>query len=206
MTWNSWYLDMSVLAKTLFWIAVVASVLLVIQIIILLISFGGAGDLDGSDLDGDMDTDGGLSFFTVKGITAFFALGGWCGFATSTYLPDNTYLPIIIAVVTGVVALVGVGFAMKGIAKLQCAGNIVKENFKGLTATVYVSIPAGRAGRGKITLTAQGKYLEIDAVTDESERIMVDERVVIESYTDDFAVVARYHAENVGIAEENKEN
>lgn len=188
-----WLKSLSATEHVFFWIAVVASALLVIQIVMLLVSFAGGGDLDADgdfDMDGDMDTDGGLSLFTLKGITAFFSLGGWCGFAAASYI-DNVWAPVLIAVAAGTVALLGVGFAMKGISKLQCSGNLVPEKLTGSEATVYVSVPASRAGRGKITLTAQGKYMEIDAVTDETEKISVDERVRILSYSDDFAVIGR---------------
>ena len=85
-------------------------------------------------------------------------------------------------------ALFGVAFAMRGIAKLQCSGNVVKGKLVGSSATVYVSIPERRSGRGKITVTAQGRYMEIDAVTD-GGRIPVDTVVEICEYSDDFAVV-----------------
>lgn len=186
----NWLSTLTPIEHVFFWIAIIASVALVVQIILLIVSFGG-GDADFTDFDGDMDTDGGLSFFTVKGITAFFALGGWCGFAAASFMPDNIWAPILIAVATGAVALVAVGFAMRGVAKLQCSGNVVKEKLEGLTATVYVSIPPSRSGRGKITLTAQGRYMEIDAVTDETEKIPVDVEVEIISYKEDFAVVKR---------------
>lgn len=187
-----WLASLTVLEHVFFWIAIVASVLLVVQIVLLIVSFGG-GDLDADgdfDMDGDTDTDSGLGIFTVKGLTAFFALGGWCGFAAATYLPGNNWAPILISVATGLVALLGVGLALRGIAKLQCAGNLEPEKLVGKTATVYVGIPAARAGRGKITLTAQGKYMEIDAVTD-GDRLSVDEEVEIVGYTDDFAVVRK---------------
>lgn len=153
-----WFTQMSVTEQVLFWIAVVATVGLVIQIIMMIFSFGG-GDVDVSDFDGDIDTDGGLSVFTIKGLTAFFALGGWCGFATISYVPDMEWIAILVAFATGTVALLGVGFAMKAMTKLQCSGNLDKEKLEGLSATVYVSIPPTRSGRGKITLTAQGKYM-----------------------------------------------
>ena len=178
-----WLSQLTPIEHVFFWMAVIASVALVVQIILLIVSFGGGADSDFTDFDGDMDTDGGLSFFTVKGITAFFALGGWCGFAAASYLPDNIWAPILIAVATGAAAL--------GVAKLQCSGNVVKEKLEGLTATVYVSVPPARSGRGKVTLTAQGRYMEIDAVTDEEERIPVDVEVEIVSYKEDFAVVKR---------------
>ena len=192
----NWFLNLSVAEKVYFIIAIIASVLLVIQIIMMLFSLGGGGDFDMDDVfDGDVDTDSGLSFFTVKGLTAFFALGGWCGFAAQTGLGDNIWAPILIAVATGTVALLGVGFAMRGIARLQCSGNLVKKRLVGMTATVYVSIPGQRTGRGKITFTAQGQYMEIDAVTD-GERIPVDSMVEITEYSDDFAVVTKKQTEN----------
>ncbi len=186
-----WYLELSVLSKVFFWISVVASVLLVIQIILLVVSFAGGGDGDFEDFDGDMDTDSGLSLFTVKGMTAFFALGGWCGFAAATGLPGNNWAPVLIAIATGTAALFGVALAMRGVSKLQCSGNLVGEKLVGQTATVYVSVPSSRTGRGKITLTAQGRYMEADAVTDDPNRIATDEQVVILSWQDDFAVVER---------------
>lgn len=186
--------QMSALEQVFFWIAVVASVFLVVQIVMLLVSFGSGADIDGDgdfDMnDGDADTDGGLSLFTIKSVTAFFALGGWCGFAAATYMPDNVWAPILISLATGIAALLAVGFTMRGVAKLQCSGNLVPEKLVGMKATVYVSVPAGRQGRGKITLTAQGKYMEIDAVTD-GAKLSVDEQVTILSYTDDFAVVEK---------------
>lgn len=189
----NWFLEMSALEQVFFWIAIVASVLLVVQIVMLIISFGG-GDLDADgnfdSFDGDADTDGGLSIFTVKGLTAFFALGGWCGFTAASYLPGNIWAPILISVVTGTIALLGVGLALRLISKLTCSGNLETEKLVGKIATVYVSIPANRSGRGKITLTAQGKYMEIDAVTD-GERIATDEQVEIVAYTDDFAMVQK---------------
>ena len=171
-----------------------------IQIIVMLCSFAGM-DADVSDtFDGDVDSDGGLSFFSVKAITAFFALGGWCGFATASSI-NNVWTPVLVAIATGSAALVGVGFAMRGISKLQCSGNLVKEKLTGMTATVYVTVPAARSGRGKITLTAQGKFTELDAVTDDEDKLSVDTPVRILSYEEDFVVVAKIGAER---AEESK--
>ena len=195
-----WLKSLSVTEHVFFWIAIAGSAALVIQIIVMLCSFAGM-DADVSDtFDGDVDSDGGLSFFSVKAITAFFALGGWCGFATASSI-NNVWTPVLVAIATGSAALVGVGFAMRGISKLQCSGNLVKEKLTGMTATVYVTAPAARSGRGKITLTAQGKFTELDAVTDDEDKLSVDTPVRILSYEEDFVVVAKIGAER---AEESK--
>ncbi len=185
-----WYLELSVLEQVFFWIAIVATVLLVIQLILMLVSFGGMdGDADGA-FDDDIDSDSGLSYFSLKSITAFFVLGGWCGFAAASYI-DNIWAPILISVASGLAAFFAFAFAMRAFLKLRCSGNLVTEKLVGMSATTYVSIPSSHRGRGKITLTAQGKYMELDAVTDDEERIRVDEIVEILKMDGDCALVKR---------------
>ncbi len=190
-----WYNSLTTPEKVFFYIAVIGTVLLVVQIILMLVSFGGDADADGDfGGDGDFDTpDGGLgvSLFTLKGITAFFAIGGWVGLLILQINPENIALAIIVSLVSGLFSMVLVALALRGIAKLQCNGNLDKEKLIGKEATVYVSIAPSRSGRGKIVLTAQGAYTELDAVTDDTDRIPVDERVVISEIGADYMVVKR---------------
>ena len=51
-------------------------------------------------------------------------------------------------------------------------------------------MPQNRSGRGKVTLTAQGRYMELDAVTD-GDRLPVDTAVEICEYNEDFVVVKK---------------
>ena len=197
-----WYNSLTTPEKVFFYIAVIGTVLLVVQIILMLVSFGGD-----ADADGDFDTpDGGLgvSLFTLKGLTAFFAIGGWVGLLILQINSKNIALAIIVSLVSGLFSMVLVALALRGIAKLQCNGNLDKEKLIGKEATVYVSIAPSRTGRGKIVLTAQGAYTELDAVTDDAERIPVDERVVISEIGSDYMVVKRL-AEKQASAAENSE-
>ena len=190
-----WYNSLTTPEKVFFYIAVIGTVLLVVQIILMLVSFGGDADADGDfGGDGDFGTPhGGLgvSLFTLKGITAFFAIGGWVGLLILQINPENIALAIIVSLVSGLFSMVLVALALRGIAKLQCNGNLDKEKLIGKEATVYVSIAPSRSGRGKIVLTAQGAYTELDAVTDDTDRIPVDERVVISEIGADYMVVKR---------------
>ena len=103
-------------------------------------------------------------------------------------------------------AIVG-SFVMRALYKLQSSGNFDKEKLLGREATVYVSIAPNRGGRGKITLTAQGAYTELDAVTDEDTRIAVDERVIISEIGADYMVVRRVSSKpDVPPAEPESEN
>lgn len=187
-----WISNLSVMEHIYFWLGIVATVFLIIQIIIMCFSsFGGDVDIDG-DGEIDVDTDSGVSIFTVKSITAFFAVGAWAGLLTCALVDDNLqWLSIIVALVAGGAAMTAVVFIMRAILKLQCNGAIQPDKLVGQRATVYVSVPQKRSGRGKITLTAQGRYMELDAVTDCEERLAVDETVEIVSTENECTVVRR---------------
>ncbi|MGN0814290.1 MAG: NfeD family protein [Candidatus Coproplasma sp.] len=183
-----WYNSLTVLEYVYLWLGVVATVFLIIQIALMCFSVFGA-DVDFDD-DIDVDTDSGVSIFTVKTITAFLAVGSWAGLLTSTLLDESlAWISVLVAVVAGLAAMLGVAFAIRGILKLQCNGTFETDKLVGKTATVYVSIPALRSGRGKITLEAQGRFTEFDAVTDLQDRIPCDKIVEIISVEGDCAVV-----------------
>ena len=67
-------------------------------------SYGGDVDLDG-DGDIDVDTDSGVGIFTVKSLTAFFAVGSWGGLLTCALIaPELQWVSIIVALVSGAAA------------------------------------------------------------------------------------------------------
>lgn len=168
-------------------IASLATLFLIIQIIMMLV--GGMADLDG-DMDVDLDADSGLDLLTIKPITAFLAVGGWVGLITAQGT-DILWLSVLLFLVSGFASMFLVAFALRAILRLQCSGNMVPEKLIGERATVYVSISPMRTGRGKITLTAQGKYTELDAVTDGAEKLAVDTLVEIVSMENETAVVRK---------------
>lgn len=110
-----WYNSLTTPEKVFFYIAVIGTVLLVVQIILMLVSFGGDADVDGDfGGDGDFDTpDGGLgvSLFTLKGLTAFFAIGGWVGLLILQINSKNIALAIIVSLVSGLFSMVLVALA-----------------------------------------------------------------------------------------------
>lgn len=188
---GEWFEGLSLFEQVYFWIALVASIFLIVQIVLLCFSsFGGDTDLDG-DGEIDVDMDSGVSLFTTKSLTAFLAIGGWAGLLTCSAVENNLqWISIFVALVAGGAAWAGVYFALKGIAKMQCNGALQTEKLVGQHATVYVSIPQKRSGRGKITLEAQGKFTELDAVTD-GDRIPVDEVVEIVATQNECMVVKK---------------
>lgn len=176
MFWES----LSLLAKILFCTGIASTAVLLVQIILLIVGFasGSFDDFDGADVDfdgdGDIDLDdagsSGIGWFTVKGLVAFFSIGSWTGFAMDVS-GCHEALTICIAILTGVVALVGVGFLYKALNKLQYNGIMNLKNAIGKEAEVYLTIPANNGGLGKVNLQLQERYVELDARTNDAEAI-----------------------------------
>lgn len=178
----NWFTDFTALEWAYFIIACIGTVLLLVQVILMIVGAGDGGpDFDtDTDADGALDshTDTGLSLFSVKGLTAFFAIGGWTGLVMLTSRVSAA-ISIPVSVVAGIAAYFIVWFAVRMMLKLQEDGTADYGSAVGKQATVYVSVPPARSGRGKVTLVLQGRYTEADAVTDDAERIPVDASVEI---------------------------
>ena len=177
-----WWQNLTTLQQVYFCIALLFSVILVIQFVLLLLGIG--GDSEGLDLTGDgetdisVDLDSGLAMFTLKGMIAFFSVGGWVGFTLGDGTMKNVWV-IIISIVTGLVSLVAVGFLMKSITKLQQNGTMQIKNAVGKTAEVYLTIPAKCSACGKITVEVQGQLTELDAMTESEEPIKTGTKVKV---------------------------
>lgn len=165
-----WWNSLSGLGQIFACIGIPATLVLVLQTVLL---FFGIGDGDGADADVDPDGfdiseaasgDDGLTLFTVRGIIAMFCVGGWSGIVFLD-LGLNSTLSIFLSVVCGIAALVGIAYLMRAVMKLQSSGNIQLGLALGKIGEVYIPIPAKGKGRGKINITVQDRFMEIDAIS-----------------------------------------
>ena len=160
-----WWTSLNVMQKIYFCIGLAATVLLIAQIVLMLFGLGDGGDVD-IDLDGDgvpdvsVDASDGFNVFTLRGLTAFFAIGGWVGY---TLADDNITLAVILSLVSGTAALLAMAFVMKALMKTRSDGNIDIAKSVGKTAEVYLTVPPAGKGYGKINLTLEERFVEINA-------------------------------------------
>ena len=179
--------------KIYFCVGLAASVFLILQIITLLFGIGDSGEVD-IDLSGDGEVDAtvdlsdGFTLFSLRGIVAFFAIGGWTGYALA---PINTWIAVGGSLLAGALALVGMAFAMRGIMKLRSSGNIEIAKAVGKVADVYLTIPAKGNGSGKITLTLEERYVELNAISLGDTPIPTGEKVKITALVGDSLVVEK---------------
>jgi len=146
-----------------FWgISIVFSVLFVIQFVLGLI---------GLDFDADVDMDGGysldpsFSLFSVRSIIAFFTFFGWTGvLALNAGL--GTMTAVIMASASGFLAMAIVGYMMYMFSTLGESGTTDINDALFQSGEVYLTIPEGKRGQGKIHINIQGSLREVDAITE----------------------------------------
>lgn len=160
---------------SLYWICLlVGGGVVVMQLLATLVGLEGEAP---DDVDGHPDISEGLHLFSVRALSAgvaFFGVGGLT--ARSVGLPMWVGVPL--ALVSGVLAAVGVAVLMSGMRRLESDQTLQLSHSVGKLGEVYLSIPGQLGGEGKIVLTLQGRTVELSAVTRE-DAIPTGTRVLI---------------------------
>lgn len=183
---SSWWNMNTDFQRVLFIIAAAATLIMIVQIVLIVIGLGGddaSFDYDGNIDDVDLANDEGLSdaaglrILSIRSALAFLAVGGWMTYTMAFILP--WWASLLIGMAVGAAAAVGVAFLLKSIMKLQSNGNINLVNAVGKVGEVYLTIPASRKGSGKVNLTIQDSFIEREAVTDSETPIKTGEKVSV---------------------------
>ena len=169
----NWFNGLEPTLRVYWGIAIFASVVFIIQMVL---TFIGIGDTDGGDFDVDggfdtdgngdtMDTGGAIQLFTVRNFVNFFLGIGWGGVCFSSTIKSPTLLAIV-ALITGCV-FVGIFIVMfRQLMRLEHNGSFNIREAVGQVADVYLRIPAQRSGEGKVQFSFHGSVQELPAITD----------------------------------------
>ncbi|MDR1563825.1 MAG: hypothetical protein LBS74_02600 [Oscillospiraceae bacterium] len=208
---TAWWEGLSSLQQVFVAMATPATVILFLQTILLLFGMGhgnsaefesdtsGLGDSDAPDGHAlefhDHDASGhedfsGLRIFTLRGIIALLAIGGWTG-AVVAGGTGSASLSIISALIAGIAALILVALFFKGILSLQENGNTQIKTAVGKTAEVYLRVPANRSGTGKVNVLLGSQLVEAEALTDSDKDIFPHEQVSITAVEERILIVKR---------------
>jgi hypothetical protein len=122
---------------------------------------GGHGGHDGDHAAYGARFAGMLTFRTAVAALTFFGLAGRAA-AAAEASPAESFLAALAA---GSGAFFGVAYLMRSMSRLRADGTARIERAVGLTGTVYLSVPGGRAGAGKVQLNLQNRTAEYLAVT-----------------------------------------
>lgn len=194
---KEWWDSLSQMSQVFATVAIPATVVMVLQTILLFFGMGDGDDVDiADDVDdissGALDGSDGLSLFTIRGIVAFFAVGGWTGIAVDN-ANGSEFLAIILSILAGSAALFGIAYLFKFALKLQNNGTLSLENAVGKTGEVYIPIPANRKGTGKVMVTVQERLSELSAITSEERDLKTGEYIRVIEAIDDQTVLVVSH-------------
>ena len=162
-----WLFQLKGFELILWCIALLFSLLFVIQTIISFFIGGGDGDIDAMGDDGHGDAS---QFFTIRNMIAFFTMFGWSGLAALKSGIPNSWV-IVIAVASGVATVAMLYFIMTRVTRLRQSGTLQHKNAVSQIGETYLRIPASRNGIGKVQIQVQGRLVELEAMTDDPEDI-----------------------------------
>ena len=221
-----WWNSLGITMQVFYCIAIPATLIIVIQTILLMIGIGHGGDgvefsdtsgidgLDVPDMPSDVPTDmpgahaidgcehtaigdgsnpadfGTMQLFTLQGIMTFLCVFGWTGIIC-TSLGLHVAIAIIIALVLGFLAMLGVAKVLQLTRRLTQDGSLDVRRLLGEKGRVYIPIPANESGEGKVTIAAGERFIELSAVTDEQEAIPTGTQVRIIDVRGDVVAVEK---------------
>lgn len=168
----AWWNALQTIEKVYWLIAFPATLLFFIQLVITFIGGDVEHDFDhsfDSDMGGDMGSDG-LHPFTFKNMVAFFTLFSWSGLA-SIEGGFSLIITLLISTISGLLMMFIMAFLFYYISKFAHSGTLDMNNAIGLKGDVYLTIPAKKAGMGKVQITVQGQLRTLNAITEDIEDI-----------------------------------
>jgi hypothetical protein len=156
--------------KTFWYLAIPTTLIFVIQTIM---TFAGGDAHDGLSADFDSDLGHGdtpFQLFTFRNMINFLLGFSWTGISFYS-LVDNRIALI------GLSFAIGAGFVIVFFQIIRQIERLAEDNSFRITsalhktASVYLPIPANKNGAGKVQVSVKGAFHELDAITENNEKI-----------------------------------
>jgi hypothetical protein len=174
-----WFNALEPVLKIYWTIALAASLVFVVQMIM---TFAGADVPDGLDADAEPS-----QFFSLRNLVNFLLGFGWGGVCFYNTFSSRAWVTAC-ALLTGVVFVVLFFFLVRQFMKLNRDNTFNINDTLNLTADVYLPIPSEKSGKGKIQLSVNGSFHELDAITS-GDRIPTGSRVRITEIIDNQTIL-----------------
>ncbi|MBP3213586.1 MAG: NfeD family protein [Bacteroidaceae bacterium] len=165
MTWLEMYQNQDTWMQVFWGCAIVGSLIFLVQMVLTLMGMDHSDmdvDFDGADT---MDLGGGISLFSIKNFVNFIVGFGWGGVCFADAI-ENKWLLTLVAVAVGVGFVLMFFFIKKQTKRLEHNGAFRIEDSVGKTVDVYLRIPAGKSGAGKVQVSLNGSVQELEALTE----------------------------------------
>ena len=154
---TDWWASLTQVSQIFWAIALIGTVLFIIQIILALIGIE-------YSVEADVDVGDGLGLISFRSLLTFFTFFGWGGVAA---LAEGFSGPkaAMVGFLCGFLAMVGLAYLFAKLYKMQESGTVDIYDAVSKHAEVYLSIPADHGGRGKVHVEIANKVMELDATS-----------------------------------------
>ncbi len=156
------------LLKTFWYVALPTSLIFIIQTIM---TFIGADATDGqsADFDGDLgSTDAPFQLFSLRNLINFLLGFSWTGISFYQSIENKTVL-ILVSLLIGILFVYLFFIIIKQVQKLAEDNSFQLNNTLNKTAEVYLTIPEHKKGKGKIMISINGAFHELEAITEQEK-------------------------------------
>lgn len=102
-----------------------------------------------------------LSFQAIVSFLAFFGVGGLSALEARL----GPTVAVLTGMVSGFIAVTLLGYALRSLRHLNADGAVRLEQSIGVVGKVYLRVPGGDSGVGKVILPIQGRTIEVAART-----------------------------------------
>lgn len=157
------------LLRAFWFVAIPVSLIFIIQTVM---TFLGVDSSDGleADFDGNFgEVEAPFQLFSLRNLINFLLGFSWTGISFFTTI-SNPIVLVSLSLFVGVLFVYLFFIAMKQIQKLAENNSFDIANTLHKTAEVYLTIPENKKGKGKIIISVNGAFHELEAMT-ENEKI-----------------------------------
>lgn len=158
------------LLKTFWYVAIPTTLIFTVQAIM---TFLGVDSTDGLQADFDSNLDGGdttFQLFSLRNLINFLLGFSWTGISFYNTI-SNPIVLIIVSVIVGCLFVFLFFMIIKQVQKLEEDNTFKLQNTLNKSAEVYLTIPKNKTGKGKIMISINGAFHELEAMTEHHESI-----------------------------------
>ncbi|MBK8845701.1 MAG: NfeD family protein [Bacteroidetes bacterium] len=182
--------QMELLERAFWYVAIPASIIFILQSVM---TFLGTDSHDGTqaDFSGNLDgNDAPFQLFSFRNLINFLLGFSWSGISFYSII-SNKLLLVVVCLMVGASFVYLFFFIIKNLMRLSEDNSLKLTSALNQTAEVYLKIPASKNGKGKIMVSINGSFHELDAMTN-GEAIPTGAIVKVVSIDNNILIVNKF--------------
>jgi len=160
--------NLDTLQKTFWFVAIPASLIFIVQAIMTFMGVDGSDGVE-ADFDGDLNgTDAPFQLFSMRNLINFLLGFSWTGISFYSTIASKPFL-IILSIAVGCLFVYLFFVIIRQVQKLAENNSFDLSKTLDKTAEVYLTIPGQKKGKGKIMISVNGAFHELEAMTEQDK-------------------------------------